>query len=231
MHVISCRLLCCSSCVLDDAVTFSALLQSFLLTQKVIRILGPLAEKADRNNPQGVIITQPNTTTGHKHCVCALCLSVGFWSLTGVDLFAAQSLVLVTAVLALTLSTATHMAEKLYRSKGACDCLYHIEEFNLAGTGFLLSPCAHASLFASNLSPRNRGNLCDKPGNCPCIPPGSTRKTVAQDACDQVGGVTGTQKKHQIAHGQPHCSWRMTAVAWILIPNRNEGWQLLKGRN
>ena len=28
------------------AVTFSALLQSFLLTQKVIRILGPLAEKA-----------------------------------------------------------------------------------------------------------------------------------------------------------------------------------------
>ena len=46
MHVISCRLLCCSSCVLDDAVTFSALLQSFLLTQKVIRILGPLAEKA-----------------------------------------------------------------------------------------------------------------------------------------------------------------------------------------
>ena len=46
MHVISCRLLRCSSCVLDDAVTFSALLQSFLLTQKVIRILGPLAEKA-----------------------------------------------------------------------------------------------------------------------------------------------------------------------------------------
>ena len=44
--MISCRLLCCPSCVLDDAVTFSALLQSFLLTQKVIRILGPLAEKA-----------------------------------------------------------------------------------------------------------------------------------------------------------------------------------------
>ena len=72
------------------------------------------------------------------------------------------------------------------------------------------------------------GNLCDKPGNCPCIPPGSTRKTVAQDARDQVDAVTSTQKKYQTTHGEPKPQRGLTIVEGMKLNQIAKTYSLLK---